>query len=368
MPSPSDPRKPFARAALIEITGSHDECLYSHVAMLRAAGYAVRVVLREDVRGKQGDLGDVEAVDYVPFAAGGWRTWRDALHLRRLLAQQKVDLVVFNTAEGRRVRNFCLLPGRMPPRLGVLHNGHKLGASFTQRCIERRVRDYLVLSEFIAKQAPRRRGVRVTPFYPIYFPAVPHVPRRAAFSVVVPGRIDFRRRDYELLLTVAAAGDLPSDLHFVLLGDGSSRDGAVLRERLQRLGVAQRFTVFDHFVDQSILLGETAAADLVLPLLTPRMQEHPQYLTGKISGAYNLAYGLAVPMLLHESFGDITELARGGVFFADGQLSASLGRLYENPAILAELRQRLGSNPSFSIEAQRQHYAAAIGAAGALIP
>lgn len=357
---PANTIAPPPRAALIEITGSHDECLYSHVAMLRAAGYAVRVVLRQDVRGHQGDLGDIEGVDYLPFAAGGWRTWSDALGLRRLLRQQHIDVAVLNTAEGRRVRNFCLLPGSCVPLLGVLHNGHKLGSSLTQRCIERRVHDYLVLSDFIARQTPARRGISVAAFYPVLFPAAKPAAKRAPFCVVVPGRLEPERRDYELLLQAVSRGGLSPDIHFVLVGDASGSGAVHLRRRLRELAIESRFTCFDGFVEQATLLAEVGAADLILPLITPRTADFEQYRHSKISGAYNLAYGFGIPLLLHTAFAGIEELARASSFFEDGTLVTRLNELASSPATLAQIRGRVLAATDLTSTAQQQRYAAAL--------
>lgn len=351
MPGESTPR-----VALVELDGSHSETLYSHAVLLNSLGYAVDLIVREEVRRQIRDPGPVARIDCFdlePSLPGGFRRARS---LAQDLLGRGIRTVVLNTAEGRRARNFCLVAPRPLRVVGVLHNAHKLRRSYTQFWITRRLNGYFVLSETIARNAASCR-VPLRVFYPIYFPPIAASSGTTdRFEVVIPGRLDPRRRDYQTLATELSAGTLHPAVRIVALGDGSGSRGAAVREMFGKTGVADRVDVSTGFVDESDLLRRVANASLILPLVTPRVSEFEHYRSSKIVGAYNLAYGTRVPMLSHASLSDQDELAVASVFYEDGRLVERINALAASPELLKAKRAAISAFPAFALEVQRRRY------------
>lgn len=347
------------RAALIELDGSHTETLHPHACMLARLGWEVRLFVRAEAQRMIGDPGPVCAVETHSVDASLWRAVAEVRRLVRRLRELDVELVVFNTAEGRRVRNFCLLAGSAPRCIGVLHNAHKLGASFTQAMITRRMAGYFVLSESIAANLGEAR-VPVEPFYPIEFPPQPRMPPAEGFEVVVPGRIDPARRDYAALLEAVRGGGLDPRVRVVLLG-AASEHGRSLHAAFAALG--PQVEVADGFVAEATLLQQVQRAALILPLVTPRCTGFARYRTSKISGAFSLSYGLGVPMLNHAALAGIAELQVASQFHEDGALVERLNALAAAPDELAVVRRRIAAYPGFAAVGQQQRYAALAGGA-----
>lgn len=347
------------RAALIELDGSHAETLHPHACMLARLGWDVWMFVRPETQPMVSDPGPVCAVETHTVDAALWRALPEIRRLVRRLRELDVELVVFNTAEGRRVRNFCLLAGSAPRCVGVLHNAHKLGASFTQAMITRRMAGYFVLSESIAANLGEAR-VRVEPFYPIEFPPQPRMPPVGGFEVVVPGRIDPARRDYAALLEAVRGGGLDPRLRIVLLGAASER-GRALQAAFAALG--PQVEVADGFVAEATLLQRVQRAALILPLVTPACAGFARYRASKISGAFSLSYGLGVPMLNHAALAGIAELQVASLFHDDGALVDRLNALAAAPDDLAAVRRRIAVYPGFSAAVQQQRYAALAGSA-----
>lgn len=350
------PRQPAVRVALVELDGSHSETLYSHAVLLHQLGYTVDLIVREEVRRKLGDPGPVERVDCFDLEPSLPGAIRHARSLARDLLARGVRTVVLNTAEGRRARNFCLVAPRALRVVGVLHNAHKLRRSYTQFWITRRVEGYFVLSETIARNVGPCR-VPVRPFYPIYFPPIATSPEtNDRFEVVIPGRLDPRRRDYPSLVRELSYGTLHPAVRIVALGDGSGSRGVAVREMLGKTGIGDRVEVSTGFVDESALLRRVAHASAILPLVTPRVSEFAHYRTSKIVGAYNLAYGTHVPMLSHASLSDQEELAVASVFYEDGGLVERINELAGAPDRLRAKRAAISAYPGFAPEVQRRRY------------
>jgi len=349
------PQRQRRRAALIELDGSHAETLYSHAFMLDRLGYSVHLLLRTETRQLLGDAGPVDAIACFDIEPSFVRSLPGVRRLQAYLRDHAIDLVVLNTAEGRRVRNLCAVARDGRPFIGVVHNAHKLEASFTQSWITRRLAGYFVLAETIARNLAGGT-VRIEPFYPIYFPAVDvAAPRDDVFEIVVPGRIDPRRRDYASLLDELRRVRLHPSVRIVFLGDGSGAGGAKVRAALAALG--EQIEIAAGFIPEREFLQRIARARLVLPLITPRCPEFARYRSTKISGAYDLAYGFGVPMLNHESLAHLEEIRLASVLYADGALVCRVNALIAAPQALDAVRMQIRQHAGFALAAQTARYA-----------
>jgi hypothetical protein len=347
-------------AALVELGGSHDECLYSQAAFLRDGGFAVHVVVSEDLRPRVEEYDNVAAVHSLPVRGGEWGSLRAAWRLWRLVGDIGADLVVFNTAHGAVVRDFTLLPGGGRRLAGVVHNILKLRDSNGQKIISRRIRRYLVLNDYLLDNRDDRLGVELDWFYPIFFPpyeVCPVAKDPGELWACVPGRIDFKRRDYEGFLRALAGRGLPPGLRLLFLGGFEDEaTHARVADLVTATGSPERVVFHEGFTDHGTYQSHLAAADLVLPLLHPGTARFHEYSGVQISGAFNLAFAHRTPLLMERSFARYEAFRRNSLFYDLADLPEALARLAADPAPLREAAAAMRGDVRYTFGFQRDRY------------
>ncbi len=164
MPSPP-------HTALVEFSTSHLMCLRSQIRFLKESRRNCRTLPLHARTGTR----------VVPDRSGPDPLPRCAERLEGPLADRDRTSpgagrpggrsVVFNTAEGNHVRDFSLIaPGGLL-YAGFLHHTNKLGRSFTQRLISRRIRRYYVLMDYLLGGLPASTGCRFAAVSPIFHAA-----------------------------------------------------------------------------------------------------------------------------------------------------------------------------------------------------
>lgn len=345
--------------ALIELGGSHDECLYSQVLFLKKYDRRVFVILFEDHLHRLDVFPEVDLWQGLKKPKGWLGEWVLVFRLLRYLRREGIRKAVLNTAEGNIIRKLSLAAGRRTDFTGILHLSSKLRTSRSQQIISRKVRKYFVLADFIKDRlAKTESGIHVESFYPIYFPVemADNSQQNQSRLICVPGAVDFARRDYQSLLDEMMSAGFPAGLNFVLLGRTSNKDGQELKARIRELGLEKFFTLFDGFIPHDIFYEYLNKAWLVLPLITPACRDHADYTTYKITGSFNLAYGFGLPMLLHESFASTEIYRETSVFYRDGRLLDTVKLCLENPARIKTVRERISDLPEFQFEIQAKKY------------
>jgi hypothetical protein len=345
--------------ALIELGGSHDECLYSQVLFLKDYGHRIHVILFEDHLRHINAFPEVDTWQGYKKPGGWLAEWILVFHLLTYLKRQGISKVVLNTAEGNLTRKLTLAAGRRTEFTGIIHLSSKLWTSRSQKIISRKISKYFVLADFIKdKLEEAKPGVSIESFYPIYFPVekAADALQDPSHQICVPGAVDFARRDYLSLLDEMLSGEIPSEVKFVLLGRTSTRDGQELKARIRELGLEKHFTLFDGFIPHAQFYEQLNKAWLVLPLITPSCKDYADYMDYKISGSFNLAYGFRLPMLLHESFIGTRIYRETSVFYGKGGLLDMVKGCITNPASLNTVRERISGLPEFRFEVQAEKY------------
>ena len=347
-------------AALVELGGSHDECLYSQAAFLKDGGFDVHLVVSENLSDRVEEYDNVAAVHAFPVAGGEVSSLKAAWKLWRLVNRLGAGLVVFNTGHGAMVRDFTLLPARGRRLVGVVHNILKLRDSTGQKIISRRIRRYLVLNDYLLDNRDDDLAVALDWFYPIFFPpyeAVDPGKDPGELWACVPGRIDFKRRDYQGLLITLAGGGVPPGLRILFLG---GFENAATRARMADLvtatGNPERFTFLEGFTDHGTFQSYLTASDLVLPLLHPGTERFHEYSGVQISGAFNLAFAHRVPLLMERSFERYAAFARNSFFYDLDDLPGTLARLAADPAPIAETADAMRGDVRYTFGFQRDRY------------
>lgn len=252
----------------------------------------------------------------------------------------KPDLILLNSAQGRKVRDLCLrLLFDRTPIVGIHHNPENLYKSFTQKIIHWKIKKYIVLADFIKdfiKTKVTNKKVQIASFYPLSY----HQGLRFGIEgkdkyILIPGVLEQDRRDYLGFLDMVQRHHSKIDpkLKFVLLGNSKNHDGPKIVEKINSAQLQSRFVLFDHYVEDEIMLGYVEKCLAIMPLMHPGTRWFEKYFETKISGAYNLAFAFEKRLLMHEVFTGKTEFETHGSFYDAESLPSVLQKLDSLPPI-----------------------------------
>jgi len=258
--------------------------------------YIVRRKLVESTRALLGPGALVESPGVGPVDLGpgnpvgsAWFKFRVSALIRR----HAPDVLIFNTLDSGPAQTlFRRLPADV--KVGLLHNPHALrswrpGAGELIACLHRH--DYEAM----------RDALPITTYFSPYF--LPEYQRQqpkedTLLRVAVGGVISFDRRDYELLVQVAAllaARGVVDQVVFDIVGESKIRDGPRLRRLVEAGGLGDFFQFHSGLTDGEFF-QRLSDADFICALVHPRKGPYGK---GKVSAAYGNSGALGRPLLIH---------------------------------------------------------------------
>ncbi len=239
------------------------------------------------------------------------------------------DLIIFNSAQGKLIRNLCLrLMFDKTPIIGIHHNPENIVASFTQKLIHFKIKKYIVLADFIQRYLISQNvKSKIASIYAVYYP--PFEPAALGLNdqyISIPGVLEQDRRDYLGLVDLVERFDkhLPANIKFVLLGSCKTHDGELIYKKIVDKRIEDRFVLFDKYVDDRVLLSYIKNSLAIMPLLHPGTRWFDKYFETKISGAYSLAFGFKKKLLMHQVFSEKEEFKAQGVFYTQQHFGEEL--------------------------------------------
>lgn len=305
------------KTAIVEIRESHEECIYSQLSFLKDAGHQVTLLLHSKLVAQISDYKhQADDIIYFDFENGS-AIEKIRLQWRLFGLLKKFDILILNTAHSySAVRNLSLLLQFAKTKcIGILHDTKKLHSSTTQRIISINVKKYFVLNDSLLPIEKNIGTVELQSFYPIFFPAYEKIPmyKQGQIWIGIPGRIDYKRRDYEFLINALQKTQVLDRVRFIILGkvDRGNKDGQRLYESLEKSGKLTHFKVFHSFIKNCDFHSYLDACDYIMPLLPPS----EEYLTSKISGAFNLAFAHKKTMICHTFLKAIPDLKSNSLFY-----------------------------------------------------
>jgi len=289
------------KVALIEFYPYHFELIHSQLLFLKADNYSPLFICDKQNSANLEILKKIAPIITYDFERIG-----SLFKLWQFLLKSHINYVVFNTAQGNRMVKFSLLPFPKKVKfLGILHNTNKLNTSFGQKIINRKIKSYYVLASYMQKFFPKKKSVKsvhINCAYPPKFKNSTIQKPKNEIWLGIPGSIEYKRRDYDFLLKLAADKLLPNNVKIVLLGNASKYEGPVLLKRIEELGIEQRFILFNHYVPDELFHYYMEALDFLLPLIHPMTLSASAYLKHKVSGTFIQSYIYSKPMLCHNMF------------------------------------------------------------------
>lgn len=299
-------QKERERVAVVEIGGSHDECLLSQFVALKNHGchvtfFSTDSVWKRNSRFKE-FVDEYHSVEFTGSALGDFKLMRE---LNNHFKSLKIQKVVLNTAQGAHIRNLCLTASRKTEFIGIIHTLKKFQGSFTQKIIHRKIKKYFVLNDYFLNQITPPKGIQVESFYPLRFPTFEQIiekPENETWITIIGG-VEERRKDLTgSVALIESVRDLPVKFIFLGKSDVNSTDFQRFHTSLVQAQVESKIRYFDHFVSEEEFDAFLRKSDLIWPMVHPNTPSAVEYFRNQISGAMNVSFAYAVPMLVHQVY------------------------------------------------------------------
>ncbi|MBL1278952.1 MAG: hypothetical protein COA33_001670 [Fluviicola sp.] len=310
--------------ALIEIGGSHDECLLTQFHALKSANKRIFFITTQEIIDRNPSFSSYINELYVLEKNEQAKDFSTARRIKKLLKKENVAKVVLNTAHGKAARNLSLLCLFSKVKFfGILHTTIKLKGSFTQKIISCKVRNYFLLSQHLYDKAQKINKLCSGWFYPVRFDFDPiDFGSSEKITIVIIGGVENRRKD--LLGFVDLLENVHSDVNFIFLGKSDPQNEEVIafKAKLKEKRLEKKVKLYDTFVSNEIFSKTVQSCDAILPLVHPNTPSAKEYFNRQISGAMTVAFGYKKPMLLHEAYQHIEEMQIASLYYSLSNFSS----------------------------------------------
>lgn len=342
--------------ALIEIGGSHDECLLSQMHAIKSTGRKILLITFTEILERNPEFNNyIDDTLFVDMSGSKNERAKEVSRIWKKIKASKCEKAVLNTAEGNLVRLLCLraLFNKIE-FIGIVHTSRKFEKSFTQRVINLKIKKYLMLSENLVNSISPSSKIKIGYFYPLRFPGVTHTVEKSFKSVVIIGGVERRRKDLDGFIEIAQQVK-QEGVRFVFLGKSNSKleDVKDFHAAIEAKGLSDKVITYDHFVSQSEFNAQLNNADLILPIVHPNTKSAEEYFKSRISGAMSVSFGYKIPMLLHESFERIEEMRTASFYYNLENFGAKLKTAFKG---VSAKKEEMLSNPNYTAEFQEKRY------------
>lgn len=296
------------KIALVEIGGSHDECIYSQIKIIKSyKGIDLTLICDDSLKENSKYFDLVDKKIFIPIRKG-YKQWIDYYRLWRLIKSEGFDKIILNTGQGMRISKLLYFPfGNHTKFYGILHNSKKIIASLSQKIISRKVKHYYVLNEYLESNIEKgeKNNLSFSVLHPVFFPKYPELPinkKKDEIWICIPGRVELKRRDYETLFKSIKDYGINKNIKFLLLGSCSHThgDGDYVKKQISNLSVQNNFLTWENFIPVNVFHSMIKNSDYILPLIHEGDISGDYYKT-IITGAYNIAVGYKKAMLIEKA-------------------------------------------------------------------
>jgi|GEM_PF-315368 len=344
------------KIALLEIGNSHEECLLTQMVALKSAGAHLTFICTQEMKDRNPHFApyiDVfEIIAFTHTALGDFKLMR---RVNRYMETNQIRKAILNTAQGGHIRNLCLKSTQVE-YIGIIHTIRKFQGSFTQKVISRKVRKYFVLSDLLLGKITLPKGIRIRSFYPLIHPhfGQPLEKDPSETWITLVGGVENRKKDLagfaDLVLQVK-----DQSVRFIFLGksDPSSTEILAFKQQLAERGLSGKVVFFDTFISPERFDAYLAHTDFILPLIHPGTASAEQNISCQISGAFNLAFGYRIPLLMHRAYADLTDFKLASCFYEIRDFRESLAQALEQRINVA---QQIATVPKWQVDYQQQQF------------
>lgn len=348
------------KIALIEICGSHDECLYSQFRFLKEADIEVFFIISDNLEPRIKHFDDNLNIFKLKFNNKLSNDFLQLFKIRQYLIKNKIDTAIINTASNEIISKLVYFIPKKIKIIGIIHSLKKLTTSFSQSLINKRIKDYFVINDYLMNYVPNLNNTKFSAFYPIYFKESKIEIHKdiGDFWVAIPGSIEFNRRDYLGFIHNLGNRIIPKNMKFLFLSNSKSKysDADKIKDLIKDKPYKDNFIFFDEFIMPQKMAAYLEKSDLIIPLLNPGVSNYHDYLNNQISGTFNLSFGFSVPMILHPDFNIIEDFQISSFFCDENDFIYTINKLYKNKELIAEKKKSIKTYKKFNFEFQQRNY------------
>lgn len=345
------------RIAIVEIGGSHDECILSQLIGLKQCGVWIVFCGTKEMFEKNSQFQYYsDEFHEVVLPKSMFGDFFAMVRLNRWFVKNKIDCVISNTAQGGHIRNLCLTASTSIQFFGIIHTIKLLKGSFTQNLISKKIKDYFVLNDTLKKYAGAQEGLNIHSFYPLSYPnfyTKIDKPNGELWISIIGG-VEYRRKDLNGFVEMAKITD--ENVHFYFLGKSNRNSDEVeyFKKQIKETNLSHRVHLFNDFMNEDEFDAYLKQTDGILPLVHPNTPSAEEYFSRQISGAINVAFSYKIPMMIHEHYQDWEDFSKGVIFYNLETFEEQLLQFQKN---IPDLKEQLKSNPKFSSDFQNQRFA-----------
>jgi hypothetical protein len=298
--------KKVEKVAVVELGGSHDECLLSQFYALKSRECYILFVTTQEVYDRNSSFHSlIDELKIIHFKKRAWIDFVQMSRLNSVFKKEGYSKVILNTAQGAHIRNLCLSAPKSTEFIGIVHTLKKFEGSFTQKLIHRKIKKYFVLNDYFLERIVPSRGIAVTSFYPLRFPHFNTTIEKAAGEkwITIIGGVENRRKDLTGSISLMKSL-IEKGFRFIFLGksDFSHPDVIAFNSYLKGTGIEQQVQLFDAFVSAETFDAYLKETDFIWPMVHPNTPSAAEYFKNQISGAMNVSFGYKIPMFIHQEY------------------------------------------------------------------
>jgi hypothetical protein len=343
---------------IIELGGSHAECIHAQIHYLTTAGYQVHLICDEVVWSQIEEKQRLVGVQIHPSRRNILQRILTIVKTHRYLRKYGICLMVINTIEVSAINDICCFP--LPRKLkcvGLLHNARKLLTGRSLRFIVgKKVKKFFVFGEYIRKSFQPQTKYKLAVFYPIYFPTFTPVSVKKSTDeiwITIPGVVEPLRRDYTRLLQGIKEKGLYPAIKIIFLGKWNTGKYPDIARLLEETGVwKNQIVMFEEFIDNSVFHSYLRQSDLILPLMHPSVNNllSAYYRDHRISGSFNLSFAYKIPMLIEQSMMQFDDFRDCSFFYKAEDLIDVINSFVQRKQELQVLRGAMWHNERWKEE------------------
>lgn len=340
--------------AIIEVDGSHDECILTQLYALKQAEKFIVLICTQDLKDR--NIQFQKLVDEFIIIDTTLKHNVIVREVCNTLKAKNVGIAVFNTAQGAKVRDVSLkMLFSKIKFFGIVHTTRKFEGSSTQKIINFKIKNYFLLSEFLFNKVKQPRGIDLAYFYPIRFPNFgSKKTKNETLTISIIGGVEKRRKDLDgFVKMVESAKSMNVKYIFIGKSDPQNEDVIALKKALSENHLSDQVQLFDDFVSQEQFDTYLQQTDLILPLVHPNTPSADQYFKNQISGAVNVSFGYKIPLLIHEGYHNVTELKERALFY---NLDNFASILEDTEGEINVIQQKMEEDVELKNETQEARY------------
>ena len=306
------------KVLIIEVGGSHTENLYSLICLFKEQNLAVSLSCNESLFKLFPNNNEFEQSLLLPddlsFRKQIFHFWK----IRKFIQKNKFEAVDIGTTESTLTRNLSFFLPLNITYTGIIHNAKKLEKGSTiEKIVFRKVKKFIVLSNYLLNNITPLKKYRVAAFLPIYFPRVrvnEGLKKDNEIFITIPGLVENKRRDYLSFFNTLKQYQYNKQVKIILLGKLGNEADFPFFDLLNSLNEWKNNIVyFNEYLNYETFHGYIALTDYLLPLI--KTEEDSFYGNFRISGTFNLGLGYHKPFLLPNTYKENFDINAYSIFY-----------------------------------------------------